>query len=154
MTGLLSERLAALGLSLPAAQAPVASYVPARRHAGLLYLSGHVSRADGRVVSGIVGGDIELATAVQLARAIALDILASAAAAMGSVDAVAGVVRLTGYVRSAPGFDGQPIVVNGASDVLVELLGEAGRHARSAVGVSALPLGAALEIEAILEVCD
>jgi enamine deaminase RidA (YjgF/YER057c/UK114 family) len=150
----LSERLAALGLSLPPAQPPVANYVSARRHDDLLYLSGHVSRADGRVVSGIVGGDVDLATAVQLARAIALDILASAAAALGSIDAVVGVVRLTGYVRSAPGFDGQPVVVNGASDVFVELLGEAGRHARSAVGVSELPLGAAVEIEAILEVRD
>jgi enamine deaminase RidA (YjgF/YER057c/UK114 family) len=148
----LSERLAALGLSLPAAQAPLASYVPARRHGDLLYLSGHVSRADGSVVRGTVGGDVDAATAVRLARTIALDILASAAAAMGSLDAVVGVVRLTGYVRSAPGFDGQPAVVNGASDVFVELFGEPGRHARSAVGVSELPLGAAVEIEAILEV--
>lgn len=148
----LSERVAALGLSLPAAQAPLAGYVPARRHGDLLYLSGHVSRADGSVVRGIVGDDIDAAMAAQLARAVALDILASAAAAMGSLDAIVSVVRLTGYVRSAPGFDGQPAVVNGASDVFVELLGEAGRHARSAVGVSELPLGAALEIEAILEV--
>ena len=136
----LSERLAALGLSLPPAQPPVASYVSARRHGDLLYLSGHVSRRDGAVARGTIGGDI--------------DVLASAAAAMGSVDAVVGVVRLTGYVRSAPGFDGQPAVVNGASDLLVEVLGEAGRHARSAVGVSELPLGAAVEIEAILEVRD
>ena len=150
----LSERLAALGLSLPPAQPPVASYVPARRHGDLLYLSGHVSRRDGAVARGTIGGDIDAATAAQLAGAIALDLLASAAAAMGSVDAVVGVVRLTGYVRSAPGFDGQPAVVNGASDLLVEVLGEAGRHARSAVGVSELPLGAAVEIEAILEVRD
>jgi enamine deaminase RidA (YjgF/YER057c/UK114 family) len=148
----LSERLAAAGLSLPAAQAPLASYVPARRHGDLLYLSGHVGRADGGVVRGIVGDDIDAITAAQLARAIALDLLASAAAALGSVDAVVGVLRLTGYVRSAPGFDGQPAVVNGASDLFVELLGEAGRHARSAVGVSDLPAGAAVEIEAILEV--
>jgi enamine deaminase RidA (YjgF/YER057c/UK114 family) len=148
----LSERLAALGLSLPAAQPPVASYVPARRHGDLLYLSGHVSRAEGGVARGIVGDDVDAAAAAAMARAIALDLLASATAAMGSVDAVVGVVRLTGYVRSAPGFDGQPAVVNGASDLFVELLGEAGRHARSAIGVSELPLGAAVEIEAILEV--
>jgi enamine deaminase RidA (YjgF/YER057c/UK114 family) len=147
-----SERLAALGLSLPPAQPPVASYVPARRHADLLYLSGHISRADGGVARGIVGDNVDAATAAAMARAIALDLLASAAAAMGSVDAVVGVVRLTGYVRSAPGFDGQPAVVNGASDLFVELLGEAGRHARSAIGVSELPLGAAVEIEAVLEV--
>lgn len=148
----LSERLSALGLSLPPAQAPLASYVPARRHGNLLYLSGHVSRASGGVVSGIVGDDVDVATANQLAGAIALDILASAAASLGSPDAIVGVVRLTGYVRSAPGFDGQPAVVNGASDLFVELFGEAGRHARSAIGVSELPLGAAVEIEAILEV--
>lgn len=149
----LSERLAALGLSLPPAQPPVASYVPARRHGDLLYLSGHVSRADGAVARGIVGDDVDTAAAAAMARAIALDLLASAAAAMGSVDALVGVVRLTGYVRSAPGFDGQPAVVNGASDLLVDLFGEAtGRHARSAIGVSELPLGAAVEIEAILEV--
>ena len=101
---------------------------------------------------GIVGDDVDAATAAGMARAIALDLLASAAAAMGSVDAIVGVVRLTGYVRSAPGFDGQPAVVNGASDLFVDLFGEAGRHARSAIGVSELPLGAAVEIEAILEV--
>jgi enamine deaminase RidA (YjgF/YER057c/UK114 family) len=148
----LSERLTALGLSLPSAQPPVASYVPARRHDDLLYLSGHVSRADGAVARGIVGDDVDAAAAAEMARAIALDLLASAAALMGSVDAIVGVVRLTGYVRSAPGFDGQPAVVNGASDLLVDLLGEAGRHARCAIGVSELPLGAAVEIEAILEV--
>jgi enamine deaminase RidA (YjgF/YER057c/UK114 family) len=150
----LSERLAALGLTLPAAQPPVASYVPARRSGDLLYLSGHVSRAAGRVVSGVVGDDVEPATATRLSRAIALDLLASAAGALGSVDAIVGVLRLTGYVRSARGFDGQPGVVNGASDLFVELFGEAGRHARSAVGVAELPLGAAVEIEAIFEVRD
>ncbi|MEO8898480.1 MAG: RidA family protein [Candidatus Dormibacter sp.] len=148
----LSERLAALGVSLPRAQPPVASYVPARRHAELLYLSGHLSRVDGAVARGVVGDDVDEATATGMARAIVLDLLASASAATGSVDAVVGVVRLTGYVRSAPGFAGQPAVINGASDLFVDLLGDAGRHARSAVGVSELPLGAAVEIEAILEV--
>jgi enamine deaminase RidA (YjgF/YER057c/UK114 family) len=148
----LSERLAALGLTLPQALPPLASYVPARRSGDLLYLSGHVCRADGQVVRGTVGDDIEVAAAAQLARGIALDLLASAAAAMGSIDGVAGVVRVTGFVRSAAGFEGQPAVINGASDLLVELFGESGRHARSAVGVSELPLGAAVEIEAIFEV--
>lgn len=150
----LSARLVAAGLALPPAQAPLASYVPARRHGDLLFLSGHVARRDGAVVAGVVGADVDVSTAVQLAREVALDLLASAAAATGSVDAVVGVVRLTAYVRSAPGFDAQPAVVNGASDLLVELLGDDGRHARSAVGVSELPLGAALEIEAILAVRD
>jgi enamine deaminase RidA (YjgF/YER057c/UK114 family) len=149
---MVSERLAALGLTLPPAGAPLASYVPARRSGRLLYLSGHVSRADGRVVAGVVGADIDAAQAQALARAIALDLLATAAAALGSVDDIAGVVRLTGYVRSAPGFEGQPAVINGASELLVDVLGDAGRHARSAVGVSELPLGAAVEIEAIFEI--
>ena len=149
---LLSERLTSLGLSLPATQPPLAAYVPARLAGGLLYLSGHVSRAGGEVVSGVVGGDVDVQTAQSLARSIALDLLASAAAATGAVDRITGVARLTVYVRSAPGFSGQPSVANGASDLLVELFGDPGRHARSAVGVSELPLGAAVEIEAILEV--
>ena len=150
---MLSARLATLGLELPAAQAPVATYVMARRAGDLLFVSGHVARDENRgVVRGVVGADIEPAAAQRLARAVALDILASAAAALGSIDSVAGVVRITGYVRSAPGFDGQPGVVNGASDLFVEVFGDSGRHARSAVGVSELPLGAALEIEAIFDV--
>jgi enamine deaminase RidA (YjgF/YER057c/UK114 family) len=148
----LGERLSQLGLALPATQPALASYVPARRTGNLLLLSGHISRVDGVVARGIVGDDIDVATAAQMARDIALDLIASAAAAVGSVDALVGVVRITGYVRSAPGFDRQATVINGASDLLVELFGEAGRHARSAVGVSELPLGAAVEIEAILEV--
>jgi enamine deaminase RidA (YjgF/YER057c/UK114 family) len=148
----LSERLGELGLTLPQAQPALASYVPARRAGQLLYMSGHVARAGGAVVAGVVGDDIDIIAAQGLARAVALDLLASAAAAVGSLDAVAGVVRVTGFVRSAPGFDGQPAVVNGASDLFVELFGERGRHARSAVGVSELPLGAAVEIEAIFEI--
>jgi enamine deaminase RidA (YjgF/YER057c/UK114 family) len=148
----LSAQLAALGITLPQALAPLASYVPARRSGDLLYLSGHVCRDNGEVVRGVVGGDVEPAAAQLLARAVALDLLASAAAALGSVDSIAGVVRITAFVRSAPGFDGQPAVVNGASDLFVELFGERGHHARSAIGVSELPLGAALEIEAIFEV--
>ncbi|MBJ7608982.1 MAG: RidA family protein [Candidatus Dormibacteraeota bacterium] len=148
----LAERLAALGLKLPAVQAPLASYLPARQVADLLYLSGHVCRDRGTVVRGTVGADIEVAAATGLARAVALDLLASACAALGTADTIVGVVRITGYVRSAPGFDAQPAVIDGASDLFVELFGDAGRHARSAVGVSQLPLGAAVEIEAIFEV--
>jgi enamine deaminase RidA (YjgF/YER057c/UK114 family) len=148
----LSDRLAALGLTLPAANAPLASYVPARRAGDLLFLSGHVPRNGGGVVAGVVGGGVDLATARDLARAVALDLLASGAASLGSVDSIAGVVRITGFVRSAPGFGGQPTVINGASDLFVDVLGERGRHARSAVGVSELPLGAVLEIEAIFEI--
>jgi enamine deaminase RidA (YjgF/YER057c/UK114 family) len=149
---MLSERLEALGLTLPAAQGPLASYVSARPAGGLLYLSGHVPRAGGTVVAGVVGQDIDIASAAKLARGVALDLLASAAAALGSPDRIIGVVRLTGYVRGGTGFGAQPAVINGASDLFVELFGDRGRHARSAVGVTALPLGAALEIEAIFEV--
>jgi enamine deaminase RidA (YjgF/YER057c/UK114 family) len=148
----LTDRIRELGLTLPQAHAPLASYLPARRAGELLYLSGHVSRAGGTVVAGVVGDDIDSATATSLARATALDLLASAAAVLGSVDRIAGVVRITGFVRSAPGFEGQPAVINGASDLFVELFGERGRHARSAIGVSELPLGAAVEIEAIFEI--
>ena len=149
---MVSERLAALGLILPPVGTPLASYVPARRSGRHLFLSGHVSRESGAVVAGVVGADIDATRAQALSRAVALDLLASAAAALGSVDDIAGVVRLTGYVRSAPGFGAQPAVINGASDLFVDVFGEAGRHARSAVGVSELPLGAAIEIEAIFEV--
>jgi len=148
----LTDQLAALGLTLPQPLAPLASYLPARRAGDLLYLSGHVSRADGTVVAGVVGDDIDPATAAILARAVALDLLASAAAALGSVDNIAGVLRITGFVRSAPGFGGQPGVINGASDLFVDLFGERGRQARSAIGVGELPLGAAVEIEAIFEI--
>ncbi len=151
---MLSDRLNELGLTLPQANPPLASYVPARRAGDLLYLSGHVCRGADGAVRGTVGVDIDVATAQQLARTAALDLLASAAAVLGSLDRITGVVRITGYVRSAPGFDGQPAVINGASDLFVELFGESGRHARSAIGVSELPLGAAVEIEAILEVRD
>ena len=148
---MLSTRLSELGIELPRPQQPLASYVMARRLGNLLYLSGHVSRAAAGVVSGVVGGDIDVPTAQALARAIALDLLASAAHSAGSADNIASVVRLTGYVRCAPGFDQQPAVLNGASDLFLQLMGEGGRHARSAVGVSELPLGAAVEIEAIFE---
>jgi enamine deaminase RidA (YjgF/YER057c/UK114 family) len=144
-----SQRLAELGIALPPPTTPVGSYVPARRGGGLLFLSGHLAKSGGRVVTGRVGAEVDLGRARELARLVALDLVATAAEAAGGVDGLAGVVRLLGLVRSAPGFDQQPAVMNGASDLLVEIFGEAGRHARSAVGVSELPLGAALEVEAI-----
>ena len=144
-----SPRLAQLGIRLPAPAVAVGSYVPARRSGDRLYLSGHLSRRDGQVVTGRVGQDIDVKTARELARQVALDLVGTAAGAAGGVDHLTGVIKVTGLVRSAPGFDQQPAVINGASDCLVEIFGEAGRHARSALGVSELPLGAALEIEAI-----
>ncbi|MGA2284468.1 MAG: RidA family protein [Candidatus Dormibacteria bacterium] len=144
-----TQRLAELGITLPRPTAPLGSYVPARRAGGLLHLSGHLAKRDGQVVTGRVGAEVDVESARELARQIALDLVASAAEAAGGPDGLAGVVKLVGLVRSAPGFDQQPAVLNGASDQLVEIFGEAGRHARTAVGVGELPMGAALEIEAV-----
>jgi enamine deaminase RidA (YjgF/YER057c/UK114 family) len=146
------DRLAELGIVLPATTAPVANYVSTRRSGSLLFVSGHVSRRAGVVVSGKVGDDIDTEAAYELARLVALDILGTVHAAVGSLDDVT-LVKITGFVNSAPGFTEQPAVVNGASDLFVQVLGtEHGAHARSAIGVAQLPLGAAVEVEAILEV--
>jgi enamine deaminase RidA (YjgF/YER057c/UK114 family) len=148
----IDDRLVELGIVLPATTAPVANYVSTRRSGNLLFVSGHVSRRDGAVVSGRVGDGIDTKTAYDLARLAALDILGTVHAALGSLDDVT-LVKITGFVNSAPGFTEQPAVINGASDLFVEVLGaERGAHARSAIGVAQLPLGAAVEVEAILEV--
>jgi enamine deaminase RidA (YjgF/YER057c/UK114 family) len=153
------DRLAELGLQLPPAPQPVASYVTAVRTGDLVFTSGQLPLVDGALgVTGLVGereGDVSPATAQDLARTAALNGLAVVDAALrasGGLDAVVRVVKVTGFVASAPGFTGQPGVVNGASDLLVEVLGEAGRHARSAVGVAELPLGSPVEVELVVEV--
>lgn len=146
-------RLQALGLTLPDAPAPLANYVPALQAGDLLYISGQIARkADGSVFIGRLGADLSIAEGQEAARACALSILAQAKRALGSLDRIAQVVRLTGFVASAAQFHEQPHVVNGASDVFVAVLGEKGRHTRSAVGVASLPAGAAIEIDAILKV--
>jgi len=146
------DRLAELGIVIPATTAPVANYVTARRTGDLLFLSGHLGKRDGAVVAGRVGDDVDTETAYDLARRAAIDLLGTARAALGTLDTVA-VVKLTGFVQSATTFTEQPAVVNGASDLLVSVFGpERGRHARSAIGVAQLPLGAAVELEAIFEV--
>jgi enamine deaminase RidA (YjgF/YER057c/UK114 family) len=148
----IDDRLASLGIDLPATTAPVANYVSTRRAGNLLFVSGHVCRRAGAVVSGRVGDDIDTQTGYDLARLAALDILGTVRAALGSLDDVT-MVKITGFVNSAPGFTEQPAVINGASDLFVQVLGtERGAHARSAIGVAQLPLGAAVEVEAILEV--
>ncbi len=144
-----SERLSALGISLPPPTSPVGSYRGARRHGDLLHLSGHIARRDGEVVTGRVGEEVSAEAARQLAREIAIALLATAAAEAGGVDRLGGVVKVNAFVRSAPGFTEQPQVANGASDLFVEVFGDEGRHARSAIGVSELPLGTCVEIEAI-----
>jgi enamine deaminase RidA (YjgF/YER057c/UK114 family) len=146
------ERIAELGIVIPAGTTPVANYVTARRSGSLLFLSGHIGKRDGAVVAGRVGDDVDTETAYELARLAAIDLIGTARAALGSLEGVT-VVKLTGFVNSAPGFTEQSSVINGASDLFVAVFGqERGRHARSAVGVAQLPLGAAVEVEAILEV--
>lgn len=149
------DRLAALGLALPSTAAPVANYVPAVRTGNLLFVAGHVSRdADGQVIAGTVGRDLDEAAGVEAARRTALALLATLKAELGDLGRVARVVRVAGFVRSADGFTRQPAVMNGCSDLLVAVFGEAGRHARASVGVPSLPLGAAVEVELVVEVRD
>jgi enamine deaminase RidA (YjgF/YER057c/UK114 family) len=149
------EKLAALGLSLPPVAAPLAAYVPAVRAGSLVYTAGQLPVVDGKLLStGKVGAEVGAAEAAALARTCALNALAAAASAAGGLSAIRRIVKLTGFVASAPDFTGQPQVVNGASELLLEVFGEAGRHARSAVGTTVLPLDAPVEIELIVEVID
>jgi enamine deaminase RidA (YjgF/YER057c/UK114 family) len=146
------ERLAELGLTLPAVVAPVAAYVPARRSGSFVYTSGQLPMVDGALpATGKVGAEVAAEDAARLARICALNALAAVDALVG-LDAVTGVVKVVGFVASAPGFTGQPAVINGASNLLVDVFGEAGAHARSAVGVAVLPLDAPVEVELIVEV--
>ncbi len=149
------QRLAALGLTLPPVVAPLAAYVPAVRSGAMVYTSGQLPMVDGQLVSaGKVGAEVGAAEAAALARTCALNALAAAASVAGGLASIKRVVKLTGFVASSPGFTGQPQVVNGASELLLEVFGDAGRHARSAVGTAALPLDAPVEIELIVEVGD
>jgi enamine deaminase RidA (YjgF/YER057c/UK114 family) len=148
----IDDRLGELGIVIPETTTPVANYVTARQSGNLLFLSGHLGKRDGAVVTGRLGEDVDTDAGYDLARGAAIDLLGTVRAALGTLDTVA-VVKLTGFVQSGPAFTGQPAVVNGASDLLVAVFGhERGRHARSAIGVAQLPLGAAVEIEAIFEV--
>lgn len=145
-----SARLAATGLTLPELASPVGSYVPALRYGDLVTTSGQLPFVDGALqATGIVGADGGVAPelAAECARTAVLNAIAAAATAAGGIDAITQVVKVTGFIASAPDFGGQPAVMNAASDLLAEIFGEAGRHARSAVGVAALPLGAPVEIE-------
>lgn len=145
--------LRALGLTLPDAPQPLANYVPALLTGDMLYVSGQISRAPGgMVIAGRLGADMTVSEGQKAAEACALAILAQAKAVLGSLERIVQVVRLTGYVASAPDFSEQPQVVNGASDLFVAVLGQKGRHTRAAVGVAALPAGAAVEIDAVIKV--
>ena len=153
MTTSIDSRLQSLGLQLPGAPAPVANYVPTVLTGNLLFVSGQVSRTgDGRILAGKLGGGLDVAAGREAARVCALNILAQAKAALGSLDRIERIVKLTGFVNAVPGFTDHPQVVNGASDLLVEILGDKGRHTRSAVGMGSLPMDAAVEIEAIIQV--
>ena len=149
----IEARLAELGLTLPDPSAPVANYIPFTVAGRILYVSGQIPRKDGKIWPvGHLGQGVSVDLAKEAAGLCFLSILAHAkTAAGGDLDRITRVLRLTGYVASAPGFADQPQVINGASDMAVAVFGEAGRHARSAVGVAALPGGAAVEVEAILE---
>lgn len=147
-----SQRLDELGITLPAVAAPAGSYVPARRSGSLVFTAGQVPFVDGKLAAaGKVGDGISAGEAKGLAGICALNALAAVDALVG-LDAVTGVVKVVVYVASAPGFSGQPGVANGASDLLAEIFGEAGRHARSAVGVAELPLDSPVEVELVVEV--
>lgn len=147
------EKLNALGVDLPAAPKPVATYIPAVRAGDLLFLSGVLPMNEGQLVfSGKLGLELTVEQGMAAARLALLNALAIVKQELGSLDKVAKVVKVVGYVASAEGFVQQPQVLNGASDLLVEVFGEAGRHARIAVGAAELPRGAAVEIELILSV--
>jgi enamine deaminase RidA (YjgF/YER057c/UK114 family) len=147
-----STRLAELGIVLPPVTAPLAAYIPAVRTGNLVYTSGQLPLERGELIhAGKVGSEVSPEQAKTAARSCALNALAAIEALVG-IDAVSRVVKLVGFVASAPGFTGQPGVVNGASEVLGEIFGDAGAHARSAVGVAELPLNAPVEVELIVEV--
>jgi enamine deaminase RidA (YjgF/YER057c/UK114 family) len=147
-----SDRLAELGVRLPAVAPPAGAYVPAVRAGSLVFTSGQVPFVDGTLAAtGKVGAEVGPDEAKDHARTCALNALAAIDALVG-IDAVVRVVKVVGYVASAEGFTGQPTVLNGASELLGEIFGEAGRHARSAVGVAELPLGVPVEVELVVEV--
>ena len=149
----IDNRLAELGINLPQAAAPVASYVPAVESGGLLHISGQISFAeDGSLIKGRLGEDMELEAGQQAARRCGIMLLAQMRAALGSLDRVERIVKLGVFVNSAADFTDQPKVANGASELMQDVFGEAGRHARSAVGVPVLPLGVAVEVDAVVQI--
>lgn len=148
----IDARLAELGISLPEPAAPVAAYVPVVIAGGLAYVSGQVSMVNGQLLKGRLGEDMTLEQGAEGARACGLMILAQLKAALGSLDRVEQVVKLGVFVNSHGDFTDQPKVANGASELMAEVFGDAGKHARSAVGVPSLPLGVAVEVDAIVAV--
>ncbi len=145
---MIEDRLRSLGIELPAPTPPLASYVPVRVHGGVAHVSGQLPFVGGELMAvGLVPGDVSEEQAKACARQCALNALAALRGKLGSLDGVHGVVRLGCFVACEPGFGGQPAIANGASDLLFEVFGETGRHARAAVGVASLPMNAPVEIE-------
>jgi enamine deaminase RidA (YjgF/YER057c/UK114 family) len=148
-----TDKLRGLGITLPAVPKPAAAYVPAVRTGNHVYLSGQLPLKDGKLaVTGKVGAEVGVDEAKEAARLCCINGLAALASVIGDLDRVRQVVKVTGFVASAPGFTAQPAVVNGASELLKEIFGTAGEHARSAVGMAELPFGAPVEVEMIVEV--
>ncbi len=150
--GRIDDRLRELGLELPRPRAPMANYVPARRTGNLVYTAGQVSGTVDQEFKGKLGAELSVEQGRAAARLCALNCLAALLTVIDSLDSVTQLVRVGAFVNSAPGFNQQPLVANGASDLLVEVFGEAGRHARTAVGVNELPAAYSVEVELIAEV--
>jgi len=151
MTGSIEQKLSDLGVQLPRATAPLANYVPVKRHGDLLLTSGQLPFKDGALfTTGILGDSVDVPTGQEAARWCAINILMQAKSALGDLDKIREIVKITVFVASTAEFSEQHFVANGASDFLVDVLGDAGRHARSAVGVPSLPMQAPVEIEAII----
>ena len=152
MTDAIEQKLAEIGVELPQPAAPVASYVAAVEAGGMLFISGQLPFVDGKVVTGRLGENVSLEAGEAAARACGIMRIAQMKAALGSLDRVERIVKLGAFIASTPEFTSQPKVANGASDLMVQVFGPAGQHARSAVGVPVLPLGAAVEIDAIVAI--
>lgn len=154
MSDIIEARLTAAGITLPEAAAPAANYVPYVISGSLLYLSGQLPIEGGKIaVTGLLGADVPLEDGQRAAQLCAINILAQAKAALGGdLGRITRVIKLNGFVASAPGFVEQHLVINGASNLIADILGDAGKHARAAVGMAALPLNAAVEIDAIMEI--
>ena len=153
MTSAIENRLASLGVTLPDAPAPAANYVPFVQSGDLVFVSGQISNGPDGLITGKLGDGMDVAAGAAAAKACAISLLAQLKAACGGdIDRLVRVVKLTSFVNSTPDFTDQPKVINGASDFLVEALGDMGRHSRSAVSAASLPLGVAVEIEAIFQI--
>ena len=153
MSDTIESRLKDRGITLPVAAAPAANYLPFTISGNTLYLSGQLPMENGKVaVTGLVGRDVDVAAAQRAAELCAINILAQARAALGDLGRIRRILKLNGFVASMPDFTEQHLVINGASNLIADILGDAGKHARAAVGMAALPLNASVEIDAIIEI--